>query len=102
MTELDNLMGATTQPIELSDIVGTPLSPITYPEASVRNRAATLSMFSQSNEEAMEKFGLMMGEGTTGDYAFTNQVENEVASKQEAQDKETYMSILSDPSVPFE
>lgn len=102
MTELDNLTGATSQPIELSDIVGTPIAPLSLPEASVRNRAATLSMFSQSNEEAMEKFGLMMGESTTGDYSFTKQVENEVASKQEAQDRETYMSILSDPSVPFE
>jgi hypothetical protein len=59
-------------------------------------------MFSASNEEAVEKFGIMMGENQTGDFSYTNQVESEVAGKQEAEDKQTFMSILSDPSIPYE
>lgn len=102
MTELDNLVGAQSQPMELSDIVGTPLNAVSYPEAAARNRAATLSMFSDTGEEAIENFGIMVGENTTGDFSYTNQIENQVASRQEAEDKETFMSILSDPSIPFE
>lgn len=102
MTELDNLVGAQTQPIELSDIVGTPLNSVSYPEAAARNRAATLSMFSDTTEQSMENFGIMMGENSTGDFSYTNQVESQVANRQEAEDKETFMSILSDPKIPFE
>ena len=102
MTELDNLVGATSQPIELSDIVGTPLNAVSYPEAAARNRAATLSMFSETGEESVENFGIMMGENATGDFSYTKQIEDQVASKQEAEDKETFMSILSDPKIPFE
>lgn len=105
MNELDNLVGAETQAVELSDIVGTPLSFVKPPEGAVRNRAATLSLMADGAEvpeQLSENYQMLMAEGERGDSSYANQLTEQIQRKSVSQDQDAFMSVLSDPSIPFE
>jgi len=102
MNELENLMGAETAPLDLSELVSKPNYSLQLPLAAVRNRASTLSLFSNDSTEAVDKFQLMMSEGTSGSFDYTNHQENQLSEKISAEDRATYLKMLGDPSVGFE
>lgn len=105
MNELDDLMGAESSPVELSELIGTPLPTAPLPQAAMRNRAATLSLLADgadNPEKLAENYQTMLAEGEAGSNSYTKSVEENVKEQITNQDKETFMSVLADPSVPFE
>lgn len=98
MNELDSLMGSGEQP-ELSDLMPPVDYSIAPPKASIRNRAATLSLFSNTSEETVNKYKTMLAEGEQGSFAYTSFEQSKLADKMEAEDKSAVISILSDPLI---
>lgn len=100
--EMDSLIGVETSPVELSEIVGTDLPSVTLPKAAMRNRAATTALLSDNPDNAVNEFQLMMAEGEQGQDNLVKVSQERILSKAEASDKEAFMSVLSDPSIPME
>ncbi len=100
--EMDSLIGVETSPVELNEIVGIDLPNATLPKAAMRNRAATTALLSDNPENAVNEFQLMMAEGEQGQDNIVKTSQERILSKTEASDKEAFMSILSDPSIPME
>lgn len=98
MNELDSLMGSGEQ-AELSDLMPQVDYSLAPPKASIRNRAATLSLFSNNNEEAVNKYKTMLAEGEQGSFAYTSFEQSKLAEKMEAEDKSAVISILGDPNI---
>lgn len=98
MNELDSLMGSGEQP-ELSDLMPPVDYSLTPPKASIRNRAATLSLFSNTSEETVNKYKTMLAEGEQGSFAYTSFEQSKLTDKMEAEDKSAVISILSDPLI---
>lgn len=98
MNELDSLMGSGEQP-ELSDLMPPADYSLAPPKASIRNRAATLSLFSNTSEETVNKYKTMLAEGEQGSFAYTSFEQSKLADKMEAEDKSAVISILSDPLI---
>ena len=100
--EMDSLIGVETSPVELSEIVGTDLPSVTLPKAAMRNRAATTALLSDNPDNAVNEFQLMMAEGEQGQDNLVKVSQERILSKAEASDKEAFMSVLSDPSIPMD
>ena len=99
MNELDDLMGAETSPVSLSDIVGEPLPTITLPKAAMRNRAATTALLSEDPSKAVDNYQMFMAEGEQGSSSMIKAEQNRVQAQLEQQDKSSFMSVLSDPNI---
>ena len=102
MNELDSLMGGVGG-LELSDLQPSQ-PPLQLPKAAIRNRAATLSLLAEGSdnpEKLSQNYQLMMAEGDAGSDSFTKQTQQRVQEHTTKEDNESFMSILSDPSVSF-
>ena len=99
MNEVDSLIGVETSPVNLNEIVGVPLPSVTLPQGAMRNRAATTALLSDNPESAVNDYQLMMAEGESGQDSYTKVAQDRIMSKAEATDKESFMSVLSDPSI---
>ena len=100
--ELDDLMGVETSPVELKEIVGAPLEPISLPDGAVRNRAAHLALLSPDSSMVVDNYTTMVAEAQNGSEAITQGIQNQVLSQMEQEDMNNFMNVLSDPKIPLE
>ena len=102
MDFIEENFGAQTSPVELSELVPTPLAPALLPKGAVRNRAATTSLLSGEPDKAIENYQLLMKEGEEGNSAVYDQLKNSILENTNKVDMQGIMSVLSDPKVPYE
>lgn len=100
--ELDSLIGVETAPVELNEIIGTDLPPVSLPKAAMRNRAATTALLSDNPDSAINSYQLMMAEGEQGSDSTVKYEQERILSQLEQDDTKSFMSVLSDPSIPME
>ena len=98
---MDDLIGVSVQPIEFAEVKGTPLEPLTLPEASVRNRAATISYLSDPSQ-MVENYNAMMAEGADGGDSISTGLATSIQRQVNSQDETGLMSIMADPKIPLE
>ena len=88
-----------TEDISLDDLMPAPEeAPKVVPEASLRNRSATLSMLSDP-EKVGENYQTMLAEGRAGSSLTANQLEQQVLTKEGNLDMRNLLSLLGSSSV---
>lgn len=103
MSSLDEMLGVEAQPVNLSEIVGTDLPTATLPKAAVRNRAATTALMSGGDaSKAVDNYQIMVAEGDQGNSHIVDQLQTHIMDQAEQEDKQSFMSVLSDPAIPYE
>lgn len=99
---LDENFGAQTSPVNLDDLVATPLLPTAaLPQSATRSRAATAALLSDP-KKAIDNYQLMMAEAGDGSSATLGVIKDGVMKEAGQGDIKGVMSVLSDPSVPLE
>lgn len=101
MDNIDDLMGATTTPVDIKDLMPTDLPPMPLPEGMVRNRAATTAILSDPSK-MQDNYNLMMLEGKEGKSTYTDTLQSQIKQQFDKEDLSTSLSILADPKVPME
>lgn len=101
MENLDDLMGAEPSPVTLTDIVGTQLPTLTYPQSAITNRAATLALASDP-QNAIQNFQMMTAEASQGKDDLAKHLEGTITKSQAETDWKTSMELLSRKDVPME
>lgn len=102
MDFLEDTFGAETSPVTLTDLVGEALPPAQIPKSSIRNRAATTALMSSDPSKAVEDYQLLMKEGEERQNAVYEQLKQKTLADVNKTDMQGVMSVLSDPSVPFD
>lgn len=102
MESLDEFFGAETSPVDLNTITGTDLPKMVLPAAAVRNRAATTALLSDNPSAAIDSYQVMVAEGARGESTIVDSMQNKTSQRIEQDDMKSYMSILGDPSIPYE
>lgn len=101
MDNIDDLMGVTTSPVDIHDLMPTDLPAMPLPEGMVRNRAATTAILSDPSK-MQDNYNLMMLEGKEGKSTYTDTLQSQIKQQFDKQDLSTSLSILADPKVPME
>ena len=101
MDNIDDLMGATTTPVDIKDLMPTDLPPMPLPEGMVRNRAATTAILSDPSK-MQDNYNLMMLEGKEGKSTYTDTLQSQIKQQFDKEDLSTSLSILADPKVSME
>jgi hypothetical protein len=101
MDSLDNLIGATPSPVSLDTIVGNALPPLTAPQSTIRNRAATLALASDS-EKPVEDFQIMQAEGMEGRSEYTDYVHSKIDQQNTEADRKVMLNVLADKTATYE
>lgn len=100
---LDESFGAQTSPVNLDELVASPVLPsITIPQSATRGRAATAALLSDDPSKAISNYQLMMSEAEAGDATTLGVIKDGVMKEAGQNDIKGVMSILSDPSVPMD
>jgi hypothetical protein len=99
MDFLDESFGAQTAPVELHEIVGTPIAPSLVPLGSIRNKAATAAMLSP---DPLNTYQVLMKDGQEGNPASYEAVKTQLTGDVEKMDMQGLMNILGDKNVSIE
>lgn len=99
MDFLDESFGAQTSPVELHDLVATPIAPSLIPLGSVRNKAATAAMMS---DDPINTYQVLMKDGQEGNTAAYDMQKEAVDKASNKMDMEGLMSILGDKNISIE
>ena len=100
MDILDNLNG--TEEVDLNELIPTNSSLVTYPQASIRNRAATAALLGSSPDNAITDYQVMVNESQQGSNSMLSQKQQEIAQVSNKNDMKGVMSVLSDPTIDIE
>lgn len=101
MTNLNDLMGATSAPISLQEVIGTQLPSVQPPDSAIRNRAATLALATEP-DKVMENYQVMVAEGAEGKDDYAKYQHSKVVASMRTQDEKAALEILSSPTATFE
>jgi hypothetical protein len=97
------LPGGTDEEVNLKDlIVQEPQPGVKLPQASIKNRAATVSLLSGNAEEAIQGYQAMVAESEQGKDTLYQLTRRNVLASSQALDMKAVMSILSDPKLTLE
>ncbi len=99
MDDINSILGVETAPVDLHDIMPTPLPSLTPPLAAVRNRAATVALLSEDPTKSVDNFQLMMAEAEQGTDSIVKYQQDRIISQASEEDKQSFMSVLSDPKI---
>ena len=101
MNELEDVVEVS--PINLDDPVSeSPLKPLPFPENAVKNRAAITSLLSDEPERMAETYQAIIGENQAGQDYTRSSIMKRRNDEEGPKDIGTIMSILADPSIPYE
>lgn len=101
MDNIDDLIGVTTSPVDIHDLMPTDLPPMPLPEGMVRNRAATTAMLSDPSKMG-DNFNTMMVEAKDGREDYAKTLQSQIKQSFNAEDNSSYLSILADPKIPMD
>lgn len=102
MDILDENFGAQSTPVDLHDLVATPIAPSLLPKGAIRNRAATTSLLASEPDQAISNYQLLMKEGEDGQSALYDKLKTSVLDNTAKVDMRGLMSVLSDPKISYE
>lgn len=102
MNTLDEMISGEDAPVDLNSIVSTESVHNVLPRGAMRNRAATTALLSNDPSKAIENYQLMMAEGDRGEDTVVKQLQSKISNDSSEQDRQSFMSVLSDPSVSYE
>lgn len=102
MNTLDEMISGEEATVDLNSIVSTEAVQNVLPKAAVRNRAATTALLANDPSKAVDNYQLMMAEGERGEDAVVKQLQSQISNESNEQDTKSFMSILSDPAIPYE
>lgn len=90
-------------PVTLDDLVEEkPLSPISYPEKSIKNRAAMTSLLSDDPNAIIENYQGMVAEGARGNDVLRSGIMNKAVQAEKPKDMSAVISILGDQKATLE
>lgn len=92
----------TTSPVDLGDLVETNPTTTSVPMGAVRNRAATSAILSGKPDQMIEKYRLLLQEGSEGSSVTHDEVMRVVADQNRTQHMQQVINILGDKNVPME
>ena len=101
MDFIDESFGAQTTPVDLNDLVATPIAP-SLPMGAIRNRAATTALLTNEPDKAVENYQLLMKESTDGQSAVYDQLKGSILQNTAKVDMQGIMSVLGDSKVSLE
>lgn len=93
---------ASDMPVDLSELVDTQPSTTTAPVGAVRNRAATSAILSGDPEQMIDKYRLLMQEGSEGKTITHDQVMESVGQQNKNKNMGIVMNVLGDKSIPLD
>lgn len=102
MDFLEENFGATTTPVDLTQLVGTEVPPTFAPTGAIRNRAAITSLLSGDPEKAVDSYQLLLKESEEGQSSMFDAMQKSVATNTSNLDMKGVMSILGDTNIPLE
>src|SRR5206468_3204835 len=91
-----------TSPVDLGDLVETCPTTTSVPMGAVRNRAATSAILSGKPDQMIEKYRLLLQEGTEGSSVSHDEVMRVIADQNRTQHMQQVINILGDKAVPME
>lgn len=98
---LDNL---DTSPVDTSNVSLLEDDPVTefeIPNATLRNKAATVSLLGTDPNKAVEQYQTMMSEGGQGRTDLLAQTEKQIVADNQERDLKAVMGVLADPGIDF-
>ena len=102
MDILEETFGAETAPVQLEELVGTPLPALSLPIATSRNRAATTALLTDDPSKAVDNYQMMLREGEEGQSQTQRNLTQQIAKDVQQNDIQSVMRILSDKNVSME
>lgn len=94
--------GASNTPVDLSDLVDTQPTTTNAPVGAVRNRAATSAILSGEPDQMLEKYRLLMQEGSEGKSVTHDEVMASVAEQNKSKNMGLVINIMGDKSIPLD
>jgi len=101
MDILDQLSGASQEPVSLEDLSPKPTQ-APAPIASIRNRAATAAILSDKPENIVASYQAQIAQAAQGDSTATDRSMEAFFKQSGERDSKAVMSVLSDPNVSIE
>ncbi len=89
--------------VDLTSVYQDAPSPITFPESSVRNRAALTALINPNKETSpVDIYGTMMAEARAGDDFKRSMIAASIDETVRKKDMKSIMDVLADPEIDFE